>query len=68
MQVVQGRVARFFLVLHTKTGKIYTALPQNIPNGRKIYKNGCKIDQMSSNIPTSSIARILIFTQSGIFG
>jgi hypothetical protein len=39
---VHDRVARFFLVQHTKTGKIYqktiqyTKQPQNIPNGRKI--------------------------------
>jgi hypothetical protein len=40
------RVARFFLVQHTKTGKNtpkrekYTKWPQNRPNG-------CKIDQMA---------------------
>jgi hypothetical protein len=50
------RVARVFLVLHTKTGKIsqiitkYTKCPKNIPNG-------CKLDQCSKNVPTSSTAR-----------
>jgi hypothetical protein len=34
-----------------------TELPQNIPNAHKIYKNGSKIDQISKNGPTSSIAR-----------
>jgi hypothetical protein len=51
-----GRVARFFLVQNTKTGKYIpndhkdTKWPENIPNGRYI-------DQMAINIPTSSIAR-----------
>jgi hypothetical protein len=55
-QILTTRVARLFLVQHTKTGKIYQIIiiypeePQNIPNG-------CKIDQMVINIPTSSIAR-----------
>jgi hypothetical protein len=40
-----GRVARFFLVQHTKTGKIcqitikYTKRPLHIPNGHKIYQH-----------------------------
>jgi hypothetical protein len=42
----QRRVARFFLAQHTKTGKICTKWPQNIPkwplnvsNGHKIYQH-----------------------------
>jgi hypothetical protein len=40
---IETRVARFFLLQYTKTGKIYqmiikfTKLPQNIPNDHKIY-------------------------------
>jgi general stress protein 26 len=55
------RVARFFLVQHTKTGKIYhitikhTEWTQNLPNGHKIYQH------LSLQDPTK-------FTQIGIFG
>jgi hypothetical protein len=37
-----NRVARFFLVQNTKTGKTYTKLPQNIPNGHKIFPMAVK--------------------------
>jgi hypothetical protein len=50
------RVASFFLLQHTKTGKIYTKLPQkatkytkwlyNRPNGNKIYKHLPKFTQI----------------------
>jgi hypothetical protein len=46
--VVHARVARFFLVRHTKTGENtkYTKWPQNIPNGRKTgIPSGNKIYQ-----------------------
>jgi hypothetical protein len=36
------RVARFFFVQHTKMGKTYSKLPQNIPNDRKIYQMDVK--------------------------
>jgi hypothetical protein len=52
-----SRVARFFLVQYTETGKICipitikcTKLPQNILNGRKT-------DKRLKNIPTSFISR-----------
>jgi hypothetical protein len=50
---VLSRVDRFFLVQHTKTGKIYqittkyTERPYNVPNGRQIF-------QMAINYPTFS--------------
>jgi hypothetical protein len=51
------RVARFFVVQHTKTGK-------NLPNDHKIYKMAIKyapiylkILRMSKNIPTAFIVR-----------
>jgi hypothetical protein len=37
-----NRVARSFLVQHTKMGKRSTIRPQNIPNGHKIYKIAVK--------------------------
>jgi hypothetical protein len=46
--VDQGRVARLFLVEHSKMGKIfeitikYTKWPLNIPNRRKTYKMAIK--------------------------
>jgi hypothetical protein len=52
----QSRVAIFFLIQDTKTGK-------NTPNFHKIYQmaitysNGCKIDQIAINIQTSLMAR-----------
>jgi hypothetical protein len=48
-----GRVARFFLVQHTKKGKIYrmtikyTRWPQHIPNGHKIYQMTIKYTNIS---------------------
>jgi hypothetical protein len=45
-KLVSIRVARFFLVQNTKTGKIYQ-LPQNIPNGHKKFPMAIKyVDQM----------------------
>jgi hypothetical protein len=41
-EAISCRVARFFLVLHTKTGKIYTKIPYTIPNGYKIYQMASK--------------------------
>jgi hypothetical protein len=39
---VYSRVARFFLVQHTKNGGKYTEFPQNIPNVHKVgIPNGC---------------------------
>jgi hypothetical protein len=40
-QFISSRVARFFLVQHTKQNK----LPLNIPNGHKIYKMAVKYTQ-----------------------
>jgi hypothetical protein len=63
-----ARVARFILVLCTKPGKIYQITakynkwPQNMPNGRKIEKNGHKIYQ---HLPLQDPPK---FTQIGIFG
>jgi hypothetical protein len=34
--------ARFFLVQHTKTGKILPKWPQILPNGQKIYEMAVK--------------------------
>jgi hypothetical protein len=42
-----GRVARFFLVQNTKTGGKYTKLPQNIPNGHKIFPIAVKYTKWS---------------------
>jgi hypothetical protein len=44
LQEVNNRVARFFLVQHTKMGK-NTKWPQDIPNGHLIKQNGRKIFQ-----------------------
>jgi hypothetical protein len=62
-QALHFRVARFFLVEHTKTGKMYQ-------NNHKIYQiatnytkwpqtklNGNKLHQMAKNIPTLSTAK-----------
>jgi hypothetical protein len=64
-----NRVARFFLVHDTKTGKMYqmntkcTRWSQNFPNGRKIcIPNGHKILE---HFPISGPIK---FTQMGIFG
>jgi hypothetical protein len=52
-RLVPSRVARFFLVQHTKTIKMYqiarkyTKCQKNIPNVRKIYQMSEKIYQMS---------------------
>jgi hypothetical protein len=35
----------------------YTKLPQNIPNGWKIYQMAVKLTKWPQNIPTFSIAR-----------
>jgi hypothetical protein len=51
------RVARFFLVQDTKTGKTcqtiikYTKLQQNIPNGNKIYQMATNYTKWQQNIP-----------------
>jgi hypothetical protein len=52
---LETRVARFFLVQHTKTGENvpndhtyvkYTTWPQNIPHGHKIYQMVVKREQI----------------------
>jgi hypothetical protein len=53
MELLNSRVARFFLVQHTKTGKIYQM-------ALKIYQMAVRKDQMAKKYigrPTSSIAR-----------
>jgi hypothetical protein len=53
---MESRVARLFLMQHTKTGKIY--LNGEIePNRHKIPLMAGKLTKMAINIPTSSIAR-----------
>jgi hypothetical protein len=53
---VQIRVARFFLVQHTKTGKIYqittkyTKWSQNIPNDRKIDQMAIQYTKSLKNV------------------
>jgi hypothetical protein len=47
------RVARFFTVQHTQTGKKYAKWPQNVPN----IQYSRKLDKMAIKIPTSSAAR-----------
>jgi hypothetical protein len=49
------RVARFFLVQYTKTGKMYQN-GENIPKGHKICQLAGKLTKWPWNIPTSSIA------------
>jgi hypothetical protein len=62
------RVARFFLVQHTKTRKIYqitikcTKWPQNILDGGKNRPTGHKINQ---HLPLQDPPK---FTQIGLFG
>jgi hypothetical protein len=44
--IADGRVARFFMVKHTKMLIIYTKLSSTLPDGQK-YSNSRKIDQMA---------------------
>jgi hypothetical protein len=60
-----SRVAKIFLVQHTKPGKItinYTKLPQNTPNGRKKDQMAIIIYQ---HLPLQATPK---FTQIDIFG
>jgi hypothetical protein len=54
--VIRYRVARFFLVQLTKTGK-HTKWSKTIPNSRKIFRIAVKWTKRTLNIPTFSIAR-----------
>jgi hypothetical protein len=66
---VMTRVARFFLVKHTKTGKyIYTKFPHTLPNGHKIYLIAVKYIiwlYNKQNLPLQDPPK---FTQIGKFG
>jgi hypothetical protein len=55
---MQSRVARFFLVQHTKTGK-------NIPNDHKSHKIYNNDHKMNQHLPLQDRQK---FTQIGIFG
>jgi hypothetical protein len=61
------KVARFFFVQHTKTGKMYqtggkcTKWPENMPNGRKIDHGHELYQHLRLQDPPK-------FTQIGIFG
>jgi hypothetical protein len=58
----QTRVARFFLVQHTKTGEKLTKLPKNIPNYHKIYQRAVKyIPKFSIKRPSKTYKNIWIF-------
>jgi hypothetical protein len=64
----ETRVARLFLVQHTKRGKIYQ-MTTNIPNGHKLpIPIGRKISKRLQNIPTSSVARPSKIYQNWDFG
>jgi hypothetical protein len=47
------RVARFFLVCDTKTGKMYKTT-QNVPSGHKIFQMAIKYSKWPQNISTFS--------------
>jgi hypothetical protein len=54
----RSRVARFFTVQHTKTGKKIPKWPQNVPTCQKIYLLAANMyTKWPQNIPTSSITR-----------
>jgi hypothetical protein len=55
-----SRVARFFLVQHTKTGK-------NVPNNHKIYQMATKHTKWPLNIPATSLQVPPKYTQIRIF-
>jgi hypothetical protein len=50
MFIARYRVARFFSVQHTKTGKIYQ-VTKNIPKGHKMY-------QMANNFPFKTLQNL----------